>query len=100
MRGFGREAGAKLAVGSHSAGDEDAPGAERFGGGEGFLHQVADDRVLKAGNEIERVLRTEGESFFAGLRWPEVGEHAIDAGFCFGSKAVEFDVAQHGSFDS
>ena len=65
--GFGGEAGAKLAVGGHSAGDEDADGAEGFGGGEGFLHQVADHGVLEAGDEVEGLLRAEGEGFFAGL---------------------------------
>ena len=98
--GFGGEAGAKLAVGGDSAGDEDAGDVLRLGGGEGLLHQVADDCVLKAGDEIERGLRAEGESFFAGLRRTEVGEHAADAGFGFGAQAVQLDVAQDGGLDS
>ena len=50
---FRGEAGAELAVGGNSASDEDAGGTERFLGGEGFLEQVADDGMLKAGDEIE-----------------------------------------------
>ena len=62
---------AEFAVGGHSAGDENARGAQRFGRGEGLLHQVADHRVLKAGDEVEGGLRAEGESFFRGLRRAE-----------------------------
>ena len=99
-RSFGGKACAKLAVGGHPAGDEDTRGANRFGSGKGLLHQVADDRVLKTGNEIERGLRAEGQRFFASLRRAEVGKHATDAGLCFGTQAVQFDVAQHGGLDS
>jgi len=64
--GFSGEAGAEFAVGCHSAGDEDAADAEGFGGGEGLLHEVADDRVLEAGDEVEGGLGTEGEGFCFG----------------------------------
>jgi hypothetical protein len=50
--GFGGEAGAQFAIGGDSAGDEDAENAERFLSGEGFFHQVADDSVLEAGDEV------------------------------------------------
>src|SRR5579863_7033028 len=98
--GFGGEAGAKLAVGGYSAGDEDAPDAKRFSRSEGLLHQVAYDRVLKTGNEIERGLRAESESFFAGLRRTEVGHHTIDACLCFCAKCMQLDVAEDSGLDS
>ena len=64
--GFSGEAGAEFAVGGHSAGDEDAADAEGFGGGEGFFHEVADNGVLEAGDEVEGGLGTEGEGLFFG----------------------------------
>ncbi len=54
--GFFGEARAKFAVGGNSAGDENTAGSERLGCGEGLLEQVADDSVLKAGDQVERRL--------------------------------------------
>ncbi len=100
--GLGGEAGAQFAIGGDSAGDEDAGGAERFLGGEGLLEQVADDGVLKAGDEVEG-LRVGGcECVFDGGFGGCVGagEESFAAGFGFRAEVVEFDVAKDGGLDS
>ena len=56
---LGCEAAAELGVCGDSARDEDGASAERLCGGEGLLEEVADDGVLKAGEEVEG-LRLEG----------------------------------------
>jgi hypothetical protein len=66
MTCFGGETAAEFAVGGDASGDEDAGDGEGFGGGEGLLHQVADDGVLEAGDEVEGELWTESEGLGFG----------------------------------
>jgi hypothetical protein len=101
-RGFGGEAGAEFAVGGDASGDEGCGGAEGFGGGEGLLHQVADDGVLEAGDEVEGLRVAGGERVFDGgaARGVGAGEERFAAGLGFGAQVVEFDVAEDGGLDS
>ena len=66
---FGGEAGAEFAVGGDAAGDEDSVDGEGFGGGEGFLHEIADDGVLEAGDQVEGLLGAEGQGFGLCSGW-------------------------------
>jgi hypothetical protein len=127
--GFGGEAGAEFAIGGDAAGDEDAARAKGFGGEEGLLHEVADDGVLKAGDEVEGLRLHVAEGVFdggptagaascvGGLPGPErrgtwgtrsfwgaggvgAGEEGVAAGFGFGAEVVELDVAEDGGLDA
>jgi len=101
-RGLDREAGAEFAIGGYAPGDQNAPCVESFGGGKGLLHQVANYRVLKAGDQVER-LRVAGcqSGFDSWVRGGVMaGKKRIPAGFGFGTKVMQFNVAQHGRLDS
>ena len=55
-----REALAQFAICRHPAGDHGDPfGIDGLGGCKGLFHQVADDGMLKAGDEVERALGTQ-----------------------------------------
>ena len=74
-RSLGGKSLAQFAVCRHAPGDQNALRIQRLSRGEGLLHQVADHGVLKAGDEIERRLRTQRQCFFLCLRRPAGSQH-------------------------
>ena len=100
--GLGGEAGAQFAIGGNSSGDEDAGDTEGFLGGEGLLQQIADDGVLKAGDEIEGLRVAGGKCLFEGGSGESVGtgKEGFAAGLGFRAEVVELNVAENGRFDS
>jgi hypothetical protein len=65
--------------------------------------QVADDGVLKAGDQVEslRIAEWRGRLRWLGrLGGRRAGKEGFAAGFGFGAQVVELDVAQDGGLDS
>ena len=77
-------------------------GTERFLSGEGLLEQVADDRVLEAGDQVESLRVRGGESVFNGGFGGRVGtgEECFATGFGFRAQVVQLDIAKDSGFDS
>ena len=100
--GLRGEACAQLAIGGHSAGDQDAGGAERFLCREGFAEQIADDGVLKACDQVEGLRVGGGESVFNGGLGGRVGagEEGFATGFGFRAQVVKFDIAKDRGLDA
>ncbi len=99
---FRGEAHAQFAIGSHSAGDQDTSGAESFLRREGLAQQVADDGVLKAGDQVESLRVGSGESILNGGFGGRVGtgEECFAAGFGFRAQVVQFDIAKDRGLDA
>ena len=66
--GLGGKTLAQLSVGRYAASDQNTGGVEGLGCCECLLHQVADDRVLKAGDEVEGGLGAQFQGCFLCLR--------------------------------
>ena len=99
---FRGEARAQLAIGGHSAGDQDTSGAEGFLCRKGLAQQVADDGVLKAGDQVESLRVGSGEGILNGGFGGRVGtgEECFATGFGFRAQVMQFDIAKDCGFDA
>ncbi len=99
---FSGEACAQFTVGGDAPSDEDAISAEGFLCIEGLAEQVADDGVLKAGDQVESLRVGCGQCILDGWfgRSIGAGEEGFATSFSLGAQVVEFDVAKDGCFDA
>jgi len=106
MGGFGREAAAEFAVGGDASGDEQAFGTIILGCCERGAGEIAGDRGLEAGDEVEGFGVEEGEGRFHrfGVAWLAFGEAGFaqsgGAGFNARFHAMQLDVAADGGLDA